>query len=131
MMTIDTNIFDVLKAISYDIPSMIGIIIAIAFFLRHLRFLAENNKVDREANREVMVEVTAVLKDNARALGAASEAFHGAEEFIRRAQQNENNLKKCLETNTHVIERAISTIDKAEHTMSRVEVLMKGEFHNA
>jgi hypothetical protein len=131
MMTIDTNMFDVLKAISYDIPSMVGIIIAIGFFLRHLRFLAENSKADREANRDVMIEVASVLKDNARALGSASEAFHGAEEFIRRAQQNENNLKKCLETNTHVIERAIQTIDKAETTMNEVKVLIKGEYHNA
>jgi hypothetical protein len=130
-MNVDTNMFDVLKAISYDIPSMVGIIIAIMFFLRHLRFLAENNKADREANRDVMVEVAAVLKDNARALGSASEAFHSAEEFIRRAQQNEDKLKTCLEKNSNIIDRAISTIDKAEHTMNRVEVLIKGEYHNA
>jgi hypothetical protein len=130
-MNVDTNMFDVLKAISYDIPSMVGIIIAIMFFLRHLRFLAENNKADREATRDVMLEVASVLKENARASGQAAEAFRGAEEFIRRAQLNEDRLKTCLETNTHIIERAISTIDKAEHTMTRVESLIKGEFTNA
>lgn len=130
-MNVDTNMFDVLKAISYDIPSMVGIIIAIMFFLRHLRFLAENNKADREATRDVMLEVAYVLKENARASGQAAEAFRGAEEFIRRAQLNEDRLKTCLETNTHIIERAISTIDKAEHTMTRVESLIKGEFTDA
>ena len=130
-MHVDTNIFDVFKAISYDIPSMIGIIIAIMFFLRHLRFLAENTKADREASRDVMAEVANVLRDNARALGSATEAFRGAEEFIRRAQQNEDKLKTCLETNTHVIDRAIQTIDKAENTINRVEVLIKGEYQNA
>jgi hypothetical protein len=123
--------FDVLKTISYDIPSMIGIIIAIGFFLRHLKFMAENSKQESQANRDIMLQVAQVLQENSRALGQACEAFHGAEELMRRAQENETHLKNTIEQNTQIINKAIFVMDKAENSIVRIESLIKGEFTNA
>lgn len=104
-------------------PGMVGLIIVVAYFLKHMRWQGEQLKEDRSATREVLGQINQTLSVNNSVLATTVEharTFDAHMEHIRSMHDTVKRIEPALKENTQVL-------GEVKHVLNRTSALIKHE----
>jgi hypothetical protein len=122
---------ELIQAVALKVPEMAALGGIVYLFLKHMRHQGDAAKEDRKEMRTTFADLTSVLRENTKALGANQEVTSQFDEHMRQRNETENKLTDVIKDNTRVLGETTAVLSDTNAVLADVKSLIANEFKHA